>query len=208
VRTGIYHQLEVFPAFYIRQGLHYLFLIKAFSVVTAEGTRTVSPVIYFNLHEKRISKKAALCNAWRKAQFYAIYWYAFAAGGFYFDDSTYEEGDGTVWELTSSDDAEGLLLEKALLKEESDGSRWWRVAFTSDGDRYVYEYHIGSDYRFLEMSYKDVSGNQVGSYTFKGDEGVQYGVVPTSSAAESRTSSRRRPRQCGQTPRSGFPERK
>jgi len=111
------------------------------------------------------------------AQFYAIYWYAFAAGGFYFDDRTYEVGDGTVWELTSSDDEDGLLLEKALLKEDGDGSRWWRVAFTTDGDRYVYEYHIGADYRFIEMSFKDVSENQVGTYTFQGDEGAQYGVA-------------------------------
>jgi hypothetical protein len=112
------------------------------------------------------------------AQFYAIYWYAFAAGGFYFDDSTYKEGDGTVWELTSSDDAEGLLLEKALLKEETDGSRWWRVAFTTDGDRYVYEYQIAPDYSLIQMYFKDVGENQVGSYSFKGDEGAQYGAAP------------------------------
>src|SRR6056297_1842700 len=126
---------------------------------------------------KMVAPGQAMMAQMYVAQFYAIYWYAFAAGGFYFDDSTYDVGDGTVWELTSSDDSEGLLLEKALLKEEADGSRWWRVAFTSDGDRYVYEYHIAANYSLIEMHFKDVSENQVGSYRFEGDEGAQYGAA-------------------------------
>ena len=109
------------------------------------------------------------------SQFYAIYWYAFAAGGFYFDDSTYEEGEGTVWALTSSDEKDELLIEKALLKKNADGSRWWRVAFTSDGDRFVYEYRVAPDFTLLEMKFKDVGENKVGEYTFKEGEGAQYG---------------------------------
>lgn len=108
------------------------------------------------------------------AQFYAIYWYAFAGGGFYFDDSSYKVGDGTVWELTGSDNAEGILLEKALLREQPDGSRWWRVAFTTDGDRLVYEYLIGPDYTLIEMFYRDVSENLTGEYVFTGSEAVPY----------------------------------
>lgn len=111
------------------------------------------------------------------AQFYAIYWYAFAAGGFYFDDSTYEVGDGTIWALTSSDEDGEFLIEKALLEENADGSRWWRVAFTSEGDRYVYEYKVAPDFTLLEMKFKDIAENKVGEYKFTGDESGQYGTA-------------------------------
>ncbi|MDZ7794155.1 MAG: hypothetical protein U5P10_10835 [Spirochaetia bacterium] len=100
------------------------------------------------------------------SQFYAIYWYAFAAGGFYFDDSTYEVGQGTVWSLTSSDENEEIRLERALLSIEDDGSKWWRVAFSREGDRLVYEYHIAPDYQLLKMRFKDVAENKVGEYEF------------------------------------------
>ncbi len=107
-------------------------------------------------------------------QFYAIYWYAFTAGGLYFDDSSYDVGDGTVWELTGSDGDDAIMLEKALLREEPDGSRWWRVAFTIDGDRFIYEYLIGPDYTLIEMVYKDVSEDMVGEYVFTGEESVPF----------------------------------
>ena len=118
------------------------------------------------------------------AQFYAIYWYAFAAGGFYFDDSTYEVGQGTVWSLTSSDDDDEILLEKALLRVENDGSKWWRIAFSQEGDRLIYEYHIDPDYQLIKMRFKDVGENKVGEYEFKTEDEGQYGtteVEPISS---------------------------
>ncbi|MCF7914682.1 MAG: hypothetical protein K9L66_05915 [Spirochaetaceae bacterium] len=100
------------------------------------------------------------------SQFYAIYWYAFAAGGFYFDDSSYEVGQGTLWSLTSYNEDEEIRLEKALLSIEDDGSKWWRVAFSREGDRLVYEYHIAPDYQLLKMRFKDVAENKVGEYEF------------------------------------------
>lgn len=100
------------------------------------------------------------------SHFYAIYWYAFAAGGFYFDDSTYEVGQGTVWSLSSSEENEEIRLERALLSIEDDGSRWWRVAFSREGDRLVYEYHIAPDYHLISMRFKDVTENKVGEYEF------------------------------------------
>ncbi len=108
------------------------------------------------------------------SQFYAIYWYAFAAGGFYFDDSTYEVGQGTVWSLTSSDGDDEIRLEKALLSVEGDGSKWWRVAFSQEGDRLIYEYKIAPNYQLIKMRFKDVSENKVGEYEFSADEGEEY----------------------------------
>ncbi len=108
------------------------------------------------------------------SQFYAIYWYAFAAGGFYFDDSTYEVGEGTIWSLTSSDGEDEIRLEKALLSRENDGSKWWRVAFSQDGDRLIYEYQIAPNYQLIKMRFKDVSENKIGEYNFTSEEDDQY----------------------------------
>jgi hypothetical protein len=108
------------------------------------------------------------------SQFYALYWYAFAAGGFYFDDSTYEVGQGTVWSLTSSDDDEEVRLEKALLSLEDDGSKWWRVGFSQEGTELIYEYLISPEYQLIKMRFKDVGQNKVGEYVFETGEG-QYG---------------------------------
>lgn len=104
------------------------------------------------------------------SQFYAIYWYAFAPGGFYFDDSTYEVGQGTVWSISSSDSDDEFVLEKALLSIEDDGSKWWRVAFNDQGERLIYEYHIDSDHRMIKMRFKDVAEEKVGEHEFEPGE--------------------------------------
>lgn len=117
------------------------------------------------------------------SQFYALYWYAFAAGGFYFDDSTYEVGQGTIWSLTSADDEQEVRLEKALLSVEEDGSKWWRVGFTQEGSELIYEYLISPEYQLIKMRFKDVGQNKVGEYEFESEAG-QHG--PTAVEAITR----------------------
>jgi hypothetical protein len=114
------------------------------------------------------------------SQFYAIYWYAFAAGGFYFGDDNYAVGQGTVWEISSStagDEEDTLRVEKALLAEEPDGSRWWAAAFTSEGDRYLYEYLESADHELVKMRYRGIEEGRVGSYTFTAEERSRF-MIP------------------------------
>ena len=54
------------------------------------------------------------------SQFYALYWYVFAAGGYFFDDSTYTEGQGTIWSITSYDDEDYQMIVRAFTPENNE----------------------------------------------------------------------------------------
>jgi hypothetical protein len=88
-------------------------------------------------------------------------------------------------------------LERALLSREDDGSKWWRVAFSKEGDRLVYEYHIASDYQLLKMHFKDVAENKVGEYEFsKENDEAEYDSadvepITTENYAEYKTGTER-----------------
>ena len=98
-------------------------------------------------------------------QFYSLYWYSFYAGGFYFDDSSYKEGEGSVWKLTSkSNPGENLLVDKALLKINSDGTKWWKVKYSDDGDDIVFEFLIDTDYRIVKLRFRDADTGKIQEY--------------------------------------------
>lgn len=98
-------------------------------------------------------------------QFYALYWYSFYAGGFYFDDSNYKEGEGTVWRLTSKEDPEDFLdIEKDLLKINSDGSKWWKVKYTDEGDEIVFEFLIDNSYNLIKLRFRDTDTGKIKEY--------------------------------------------
>ena len=108
-------------------------------------------------------------------QFYALYWYSFYAGGFYFDDSNYKEGQGTIWKLTSQEDPEDILImEKALLKVNSDGSKWWKVKYSDEGEEIVYEFLIDSDYNLIKLRFRDEDTGKIKEYTATEKDIVKY----------------------------------
>ena len=110
------------------------------------------------------------------SQFQALYWYSFAVGGFMFDDSSYKTGEGTVWAITSSDAEKGeeFLVERALLKILNDGSKWWKVIFTTEEEELaVYEFLVDPEYKLLKLRYRDSDTMEIGEYVTdpaKGDE--------------------------------------
>ncbi len=106
-------------------------------------------------------------------QFYTVYYYSFFAGGFFIDDSGYNEGEGTIWKIVSGDDDE-LIIERALLKINSDGSKWWKVKFSSGDDSIVYEFLMNNDYGLLELRFKDVDSGEIREHTVKPEDTEQY----------------------------------
>lgn len=94
-------------------------------------------------------------------QFSSMYWAFFGMGGFIVSDAGYEVGQGTRWRTTITDDGETseMILERALLHEAADGSRWWRVAFEVDGERLAYEFLVDESFGLLELRYEDEAGN-------------------------------------------------
>ncbi len=108
-------------------------------------------------------------------QFYSLYWYSFYAGGFSFDDSNYREGEGSVWKLTSKNNPQDtLLVEKALLKENSDGTKWWKVKYSDNGDSIVFEFMIDTDYRIVKLRFRDADTGKVQEYEPTDTDSVKY----------------------------------
>ena len=108
------------------------------------------------------------------AQFYSVYWYTNYAGGFYFDDSNYKEGQGTEWKLTSSDDNDELIMKKSLLKLNADGSRWWQVKYIDGSDDFIYEFLLDKEYNLLKLKFIDEDTGRVREYTANEDDLAVY----------------------------------
>jgi hypothetical protein len=108
------------------------------------------------------------------AQFYSIYWYTFYSGGFYSDDTNYEEGQGTEWKMTSTEDDDVLIMEKSLLKLNSDGSRWWKVKYSDGSDKFMYEFLLDKDYNLLKLKFVDADSGEVREYKAKEEDIASY----------------------------------
>jgi len=111
------------------------------------------------------------------SQFYSIYWYSFYAGGFYFDDSNYKEGQGTEWKLSSSDDNDELIISKALLIVNDDASRWWKIKYAGGSDEIVYEFLIDGDYNILKLRFVDADSGEVREYNATPEELESYSTA-------------------------------
>ena len=75
----------------------------------------------------------------------------------------YKVGQGTVWnaKTTSSDSTMSTTFEQALLKDNADGSQWWRLKVTSEGTTYLYEYLAKSDGTIEKVRYKDPTTGEI-----------------------------------------------
>ena len=120
-------------------------------------------------------------------QFQAFYWSVFAYGGFMYDDSTYRVGQGTIWEVTFKEDDEPedepIELERALIAELPDGSRWWLAAWESDGERSLFEFQVDSEYRLLKLKFMDVEEGIVKEYIPDSPE-EWWGTMPIEEVTE------------------------
>ncbi len=108
------------------------------------------------------------------AQFYSLYWYTFYAGGFYSDDSNYKVGQGTEWTLKSDNNSDELLLKKALLKTNSDGSKWWQVKYIDDTDELKYEFLLDKDYKMLKFKFIDEDTGEIREYSPNDASSAEY----------------------------------
>lgn len=116
-------------------------------------------------------------------QFTSMYWSFFGMGGFVITDTGYDVGDGTRWRTSMYDDdgeTVEVILERALLREDADGTRLWRVVFEVERTRYEYETLVGPDLGLLELTYRDESGT-ISTYT-PSDPEAWWGQVDLESA--------------------------
>ena len=89
-------------------------------------------------------------------QFNAFFGSFWNMGWFGYKDPNYKPGQGTVWTFTvSGKPKETMTLERALLKVNADGTRWWRLRVDADGDTILYEFLVAADSTVKKVRYKD-----------------------------------------------------
>ncbi len=123
------------------------------------------------------------------SQFYSLYWLAFYPGGFGFTDSSFKEGVGTRWQITTKDkdNTDSITVERALLKNNIDGTSWWKAVFLVDDDRLVYEFLIDKDYNLLKLRFRDLDSGELMEYneaTMEGWTAVPVNMVTEADYAE------------------------
>jgi uncharacterized protein YceK len=87
-----------------------------------------------------------------------IYTQVFFAGGYGAGYGDFAEGEGVAWDVTFSDaeDSETIRIERALLKDNADGTGWWLLRYSADGeDEFLSEALIDGDYQLLAFRYMD-----------------------------------------------------
>jgi hypothetical protein len=77
--------------------------------------------------------------------------------------ANYKPGQGTIWETTSASggSTSTATVERALLKDNSDGTQWWRLEVTSSDSPLLYEYLVEKDGTIDKVRYKDPNTGKI-----------------------------------------------
>ncbi len=109
---------------------------------------------------------ASLSGDMAYLQFSALYWAILGFGGYVADDESFAEGDGIRWWMSFPDgnDTNEIEYTRALLRINSDGSKWWRAEFESEGELSEFEYLVDKSGGLVTLRYEDPGTNEVVSY--------------------------------------------
>ena len=105
-----------------------------------------------------------------------IYSQVFFAGGYGAGYGDFEEGEGVAWDVTSSDDegSETIRIERALLKRNADGSAWWLLRYSAEGeDDFLSEALMSEDYDLLTFRYMDPETDSIREWIPEQEEAEQ-----------------------------------
>ncbi|MFW6234061.1 MAG: hypothetical protein ACOC4I_01625 [Spirochaetota bacterium] len=97
----------------------------------------------------------------------------------YHDYATYEVGQGTVWEFTSTDYEDVITVERAVLSRDAAGAEWrsyrWMVPeedqTDSTGDELYFELRVNADGSWDRMLFVDLFTGRPAEYVFEDGEG-------------------------------------
>ncbi|MGC9512956.1 MAG: hypothetical protein ACP5D8_04910 [Fidelibacterota bacterium] len=96
-----------------------------------------------------------------------LYMQVFLAGGYAGGYEDFTEGQGVVWEVISQDqgERESLEIERAFLKELPDGSQWWLLRYSANGETILSEALMDTAYQLKKFRYRDPEYNQIREWT-------------------------------------------
>ena len=93
----------------------------------------------------------------------------------YHDYSTYEVGQGTVWEFSTEEEGEVIQVERAVLARDSAGAEWrsfrWRVPDEDQtdltGDELYFELRVNADGSWDRMRFVDLFTGRPAEFVFE-----------------------------------------
>lgn len=119
--------------------------------------------------------------------------HTFAPGGIWLSQKHYRPGEWTRYEFRGLEGNDVVTVERALLKIRDDGKEWWRVEWSAQNDRWIYEGLIDPDSQeLLRLKAKGPRGEanevpvQKGTRVFQStqkltEESIQGAIVGTES---------------------------
>jgi hypothetical protein len=121
--------------------------------------------------------------------FQMTYMQVFFLGGYGAGFDDFEEGQGTAWEITSTDGEEdsSFIGERALLRRNGDGTSWWYLRFNSqeEDEEFEYEVLIDEEYDALEIYLKDPETGEIRHRVFEQDpEGADEAAAEDPEAGD------------------------
>jgi len=96
-------------------------------------------------------------------QFFGFYASSVVFGGYAFPED-FKEGEGTVWQVRSTEGDEPFEIERAFLKGFPEGLQWWRLRYTSGEESILFEYLIDSEYTISKIRFKDPDSGEIQEY--------------------------------------------
>ncbi|MFW5797182.1 MAG: hypothetical protein ACOCXE_01610 [Spirochaetota bacterium] len=97
--------------------------------------------------------------------FHVAYMQVFFLGGYGDAQEDYEEGEGTTWEIETTEPGERStsIGERALLRWNDDGSSWWylRLEAADEEQEFEYEVRVNEDYQAEEVYLKDPETGEI-----------------------------------------------
>ncbi|MEA1911800.1 MAG: hypothetical protein U9N32_09040, partial [Spirochaetota bacterium] len=81
-------------------------------------------------------------------------------------------------------DNDELIISKALLKVNSDESRWWKIKFESGSDKIIYEFLIDKNYNLLKLRFIDEDSGDIREYIASPEELEAYSTADMRSVED------------------------
>ena len=102
-----------------------------------------------------------------------IYSQVFFAGGYGYGYEDFDQGEGVVWDVTSRDEngSDTIRIERALLKRNADGTAWWFLRYSAEGeDDFISEALLDDEYALLKFRYRDPETDTIREWIPEQDE--------------------------------------
>jgi hypothetical protein len=90
-----------------------------------------------------------------------VFGYSFSPGGMNPSQTGYKPGEWTRFSFGSVDAEDDIVMERAFLKQETDGNEWWRAAWYEGEDSWIYEGLFTADQgELVRLRARDADGNE------------------------------------------------